>query len=408
MDRTRFVIVGGGMVAGYAAKQFVESGLKSGELTIVSADSALPYERPPLSKSFLAGKDSEDAIRINPESFYREHGIEVRLECTVSSVNQNRKTLAVSPGGELSFENLVIATGARVRTLNLPGAQLANICYLRSMNDSKAIRDRASGIKRAVIIGGGFIAMEVASVLAGKQIETTVVMTEDRIQKRVFSPEMSNGFETYFAARGVRFAKQATVKAFTGDGAVQAVELADGRPLPCEMVVAGIGVSAETGFLAGSGIEVNDGVVVNEYLETNAPGIYAAGDVANYPDLIFKKRRRVEHWDNAVSQGQYCGRVLMGQGEPFRHVPYFFSDIFDLSYEFWGDPADADRVIYRGDVAGKSYSAWWLRQDAVVAAFAMARPDEEREAAPRWIESGTRISAERLGAESTPIAKVEK
>lgn len=403
MAGTRFVIVGGGMVAGYGAKQMVEMGLKSGELTILSADSALPYERPPLSKSFLAGKDDDDAIRINPEAFYRDHGIDVRLNCAVTSIDPKGKTLALSPGGELRFENLVIASGARVHTLDVPGANLENIRYLRSMDDSKAIRERAADVKRAVIVGGGFIAMEVASVLAQKQIATTMVMPEDRVWKRLFTPEMSKAFEDYFTARGVHFEKQAKVKAFRGDGAVKAVELADGRALPCELVVAGIGVEPVTEFLKGSGIEVRDGVTVNEYLETNAPGVFAAGDVANYPDLIYKKRRRVEHWDNAVSQGQHCARVLSGQREPFRHVPYFFSDVFDLSYEFWGDTTDAEQVVYRGDLAGSSFSVWWLRQSVVVAAFVMARPNEERDAAQRWIESGARVSAERLGSESSPI-----
>jgi NADPH-dependent 2,4-dienoyl-CoA reductase/sulfur reductase-like enzyme len=404
MDGARFVIAGGGMVAGYAAKQLVDLGLKPGELTILSADSALPYERPPLSKTFLSGKDTEDAIRISPATFYREHGIDVRLECTVTAVDPHRKTLSLSPGGELRYENLVIATGSQVRTLNLPGSQLANIRYLRSMADSKAIRDREGSVKRAVVIGGGFIAMEVASVLAQKQIETTMVMPDDRIWKRFFTPQMSDAFERYFAKHGVHFAKTATVRAFQGDDAVKSVELEDGRALPCEMVVAGIGVRPVTGFLQGSGVEVDDGVIVNEYLETNVPGIFAAGDVANYPDLIFKKRRRVEHWDNAVSQGQHCARVLMGNREAFRHVPYFFSDVFDLSYEFWGDPADSDQVVYRGDLAGSSFSVWWLRQSVLVAAFVMGRPDEERETAPQWIESSQRVSAERLGAESTPIA----
>jgi NADPH-dependent 2,4-dienoyl-CoA reductase/sulfur reductase-like enzyme len=193
------------------------------------------------------------------------------------------------------------------------------------------------------------------------------------------------------------------VRALQGDSAVKAVELADGRAMPCEMVVAGIGVIPETEFLKGSGVEVNDGVVVNEYLESSAPGVLAAGDVANYPDLIFNKRRRAEHWDNAVSQGQHCARILMGQREPFRHVPYFFSDVFDLSYEFWGDPEHSDEVVYRGDLAGSSFSVWWLRNRVVVAAFVMGRPNEEREAAQRWIDSATRVSAERLGSESAPI-----
>lgn len=393
------------MVAGYAAKQWIELGGKPGELTILSADTAVPYERPPLSKSFLAGKDAEESIRINPEGFYREKGIEIRLACHVARVDPNRKRLSLRSGGEAAFETLIIATGAHVRTLDIPGAQLANVHYLRSLDDSKSIRQNARNAKRAVVVGGGFIAMEVASVLAQEHVEVTMIVRGDRVFERLFTPEMSRYFENYFAARGVRIVKDATLKRLQGDGAVNAAELADGTVIACDMLVAGIGVRPVTEFLAGSGIEVSDGVMVNEYLETNLPAILAAGDVANYPDLIFGKRRRVEHWDNAVSQGQYCARRLMGERAPFRHVPYFFSDIFDLSYEFWGDAADAEQVVYRGDISSNSFSAWWLRRNAVVAAFVMSRPDEERDAAPRWIEAGEHVSAAKLGVASTPLSE---
>src|SRR5205823_4109604 len=157
------------------------------------------------------------------------------------------------------------------------------------------------------------------------------------------------------------------------------VTLGDGQTIACEMVVAGIGVRPETGWLDGSGLDLKDGVMVNEYLEAGRPGVFAAGDIANYSDVLFGKRRRVEHWDNAVSQGQHCARVLMGERAPFKHVPYFFSDVFDLSYEFWGDAADAEETVHRGDLSSNSFSVWWLRRGSVVAAFTMNRPDEERE-----------------------------
>ncbi len=404
MDEAKFVILGGGMVAGYAAKQLVELGLTAGELAILSADTALPYERPPLSKGFLAGKDTEDSIRINPEDFYRKHGIEVRLGCEISGVDSTRKRLSLASGGQFGFGKLIVATGARPRTLDIPGAELKNVYYLRSLDDSKAIRQRAENVKRAVVIGGGFIGMEVASVLAQKGIETTMVLREDRIWKQFFSPEMSRFFETYYAARGVRFVKLATVRELRGDGVVNSVLTGDGQTIACEMVVAGIGVTPATEMLAGSGIEVGDGVMVNEYLEASQPGIVAAGDVANYQDVLFGKRRRVEHWDNAVSQGQYCARALLGERTPFKHVPYFFSDVFDLSYEFWGDPAGAEEVIHRGDPASNSFSVWWLRQKRVVAAFAMNLPEEERDLAPKWIEFGQPVSAARLGDASHSVS----
>ena len=403
MNGSKFGILGGGMVAGYAAKQLVELGLRPGELTILSADSSVPYERPPLSKGFLAGKDSEDAIRINAEDFYRKNGIELKLKCEVSAVDAQRRRLILKSGGEFEFNKLIVATGARPRKLTIPGANLQNLCYLRTLENSKAIRNTLEKLKRAVVIGGGFIGMEVAAVLTQKGATVTMVLNEDRIWKRLFTPEMSSFFEAYYAARGVQLIKSTAVSQLRGDGAVSSAVLANGQAVPCEMVVAGIGVVPATEMLSNSGLHVEDGITVNEYLETSQPDVFAAGDVANYQDVLFGKRRRVEHWDNAVSQGQYCARSLMGARIPFKHVPYFFSDVFDLSYEFWGDSSGADQIIHRGDFSNKSFSVWWLRQKTVVAAFTMNRPDEERDAAAKWIESRKTVSAEKLEDASTSI-----
>jgi len=400
--KSRYVILGGGMVAGYAAKEMVERGLKPGELSIISADDAIPYERPPLSKGFLAGKEEEEKIRINPEGFYREHGIDLQLVTHVSGVEAAKKTMTLRSGEEIGFEKLIVATGAAARTLEIGGAKLPGIHYLRSLDDSKRLRRRADAAKRAVVVGSGFIAMEVASVLAQKGIETTMIVREERIWPKIFTPAMSRSFESYFSARGVRFLKQAEVKEARGKEALASVVLNDRRTVECDLMVAGIGVRPVTDVAANSGLEIADGVVVNEYLETNVPGIYAAGDVASYQDVLFDKRRRAEHWDNAVSQGQHCARALMGEPSAFVHVPYFFSDVFDLSYELWGDMTGADEVIERGDPAGTSFSVWWLKQERLVAAFAMNRPDEERDAAPRWIESKRRLSAAELKADKLP------
>ena len=396
MEKARIVILGGGMVAGYAAKQLVELGLPSGDLAILSADDELPYERPPLSKGFLAGKDTLESIRINPPEFYREHAIDVRLSCEVESVNPAARRLHLKAGGELGFDKLVIATGARARRLNMPGAGLEGIHYLRSLDDSRRIREHSGKARRAAVIGRGFIGMEVAAVLAQKGIETTMILRSGRIWDQFFTPEMSQFFETYYTARGVKFERDASVESFSGEGAVNAVRLTGGRTIPTDLVVAGVGAQPVTEFLASSGIELSDGIVVNEYLETGRPDIYAAGDVANYNDLLYGKRRRVEHWDNAVSQGRHCARVLMGDRQPFRHVPYFFSDEFDLSYEFWGDSSGADQVITRGDLTTNSFSVWWLRGRQLLAAFVMNRPDDERTVAPQWIESKRPVVAQEL------------
>jgi NADPH-dependent 2,4-dienoyl-CoA reductase/sulfur reductase-like enzyme len=194
-----------------------------------------------------------------------------------------------------------------------------------------------------------------------------------------------------------------SVTELRGDRAVSSAVLKDGQTVPCDLVVAGIGVEPMIEVVTNSGLEVGNGILVNEYLQTSHPDVFAVGDVANYQDVLFGKRRRVEHWDNAVSQGQYCARSLMGDKAPFKHVPYFFSDVFDLSYEYWGDSSGADQVIHRGDISSSSFSVWWLHQQRVVAAFTMNRPDEERNVVPKWIESGQRVSATKLNEVSQPI-----
>jgi NADPH-dependent 2,4-dienoyl-CoA reductase/sulfur reductase-like enzyme len=396
MNQSKYVIFGGGMVAGYAAKELAERGLKPGELAILSADTAMPYERPPLSKGFLAGKETESSIRINAEEFYREHGIDLQLGCEVLSVDAARKVIRLKSGKERGFDKLVVATGARVKTLDVPGKDLSGIHYLRSLDDSKKIRQQAGSAKRAVVIGGSFIAMEVAAVLAQKGLAVAMIMPEERIWKQFFTPAMSRFFEGYYADRGVQFLKESTVTELQGSAAVTVVRLGTDRKVDCDLIVAGIGVRPVTEPLAESGLEIADGVVVNEYLETKQLDIYAAGDVANYQDTLFGKRRRVEHWDNAVSQGQHCARALLGERKPFVHVPYFFSDVFDLSYEFWGDPSASDETVERGDLSTSSFSVWWLRQGRVVAAFVMNRPDDERDAAPQLIASKQAVAAETL------------
>jgi 3-phenylpropionate/trans-cinnamate dioxygenase ferredoxin reductase component len=403
LHKTKYIILGGGMVAGYAAKELASQGVKPGELAIVSADRAVPYERPPLSKGFLSGKDDEASIRINGTDWYREHGIEVRLNTVIEHIDPARKRLRSNSGEDFEAEHLLLATGARARKLDSAGHELGNVFYLRSLNDSEAIRSSSATAKQAVVIGGGFIGMEVASVLAQKNIETTLVIREDRVWSRVFTPAMSAFFEQYYTARGVRIVKQARVAALEGKHSVQAVLLEDGEKRPCDLVVVGVGAVPVTEFLENTGIAMSDGIVVNEYLETSNAGIYAAGDVANYPDALFQKRRRVEHWDNAVSQGQHWARLVLGERRPFVHVPYFFSDVFDLSYELWGDTADANEIVVRGDSNSSSFSVWWLRDNRVAAAFVMNRPDEERQTAPEWIKSHQSVSPERLSDNNRSI-----
>ena len=285
--------------------------------------------------------------------------------------------------------------------------------YLRSLDDCKTIRQRAQGVKRAVVIGGGFIAMEVAAVLAQKGIEMAMVLREDRIWKQFFSPPMSLFFEAYYRRAASGYSRLATDQRVAGRGE-SGISSSRGWPVDRRRSRRRWyrRPACDRGVLAnGAGIEVAEGVIVNEYLETERlPGVPAAGDIANYSGYFVPEAETGRTLGQCVvfSQGQYCARVLMGERTPFKHVPYFFSDVFDLSYEFWGDPAGAEETIHRGDLASNSFSVWWLRKTTVVAAFVMNRPDEERDVAPKWIESKQAVSAERLADASYSVLEASE
>lgn len=386
MQAYRYVVLGGGMVAGYAARTMVEKGLGAGELCIVSSDTAPPYERPPLSKKYLAGQTPIEKIFINPADYYQQHGIELRLG-TVGTVDFGARRIVTNSRPVISYQNLLIATGAASKMLNIPGSQLEGVCYLRSLADSNRIRGLASRARHAVVTGGGFIGMEVSAVLAGLGLETTLVVSGDSLQPRLFTPQMAHYFEEYYRSRGVTVLHGARLVACNGSERLTSVALGDGHEIPADLLVLGVGAQLCTPLFKNTPLLLNEGILVDEFLQTNLHGVYAAGDVTEYYDIIFKRQRHVEHWNHAVESGRHAARVMMGEHEPYRQLPYFFSDEFDLSWEFWGDTAGSERVLYRGDVEEGSFSTWWLKSDCLVAAFVMNRPDTEREVAQQWITS---------------------
>ena len=348
----------------------------------------------PLSKTFLAGKDTELSILVSPPDFYAKQGIDLRLGTRITRIDPQAKRLQTESGEEFAFEKLILATGSSGPHTRCCWHFTGKCAVSPVAYGFKRIRERAADAKKAVVVGGGFIAMEVASVLAGRGVETTMLIRDDRMWKTFFTPEMSAFFRKYYVDHGTRVLTQTAIAAI---GSGSSAHLTTGESTTFDLLVAGIGVEPVTDLAVRAGLKTDNGVVVNEFLETDQPDIMAAGDVANYPDAIFgNKRRRVEHWDNAVSQGQQVARALLGRREAFVHVPYFFSDVFDLSYEFWGDPADADRIVHRGDLRTSSFSVWWLSCNTLVAAFTMNRPDEERELAPQLIRSKRSIIPERL------------
>lgn len=401
-----YVILGGGLVAGYAAQAFVQHGVPQDQLCILAGESHLPYERPPLSKAFLRGTLTTAELLINPPAFYVEHGIEVRLDTTVERVDFANKRLHTK-NETIGYEKLLIATGARPRPLALDDAEVAGVYTLRQLEDAQQIQAAACPGQRAVVIGGGFIGMEVAAVLQQRGVTTTLVFSGSHLGPDFFTTRMADFFTAYYQARGVTIHGQGRVIGLHREAdQVTHVTLATGPDLAADLVVAGIGVYPNVELFAQSELQLAKGVIVNEFLETNLPNVYAAGDVACYPDHRFQEKwRRVEHWDNAVAQGQHAVRVMLGERSPFLHLPYLFSDLFDLSYELWGDPAGAETIVYRGDVERGSFSVWWLSPASTLqAAFVMQRPDEERTLAQQWLKAGTVLDGQILSDPTAALA----
>ena len=302
--------------------------VKRRDLAIVTAENALPYERPPLSNGFLAGKEGIGDIQISDATFYRKNGIAVFRNFPVRKVDFRRHRLHSTSGKVIGLDQLLIATGSSVRRLKVPGASQSEVFYLRQIEDSQAIRAQTERGRRAFVIGAGFIGMEVASVLASHGVRTTMVFPEDRVWKRLFTPPISTFFERQFAGRGITFIKNEKVTALTHPNRECQVVLDSGKQVSTDFVVAGIGVTPSMELFHRTPLDIDGGIKVNKFLETNVPGVWAAGDIANYPDQIFHRRMRVEHWDNAVEQGRVAMRNMMGKLQPFIHVPLFLLGCF--------------------------------------------------------------------------------
>lgn len=399
MKHFKYLILGGGVAAGYAAKEFANYDRFRGEdLAIVSADDTLPYERPPLSKDFLADESSVGEILINDEDFYHTNGIQVFLKTPIDRIYTTAKTLRTAHGDSFSFDHLLIATGARANRLDIPGADLSRVHYLRTLGDSASIRQHLDAVEEVVVVGGGYIGLETAAVCASEGRSVTMVFPEERVMgHRFFTPRLSQFFEDALREKGVKFIHKDQPAAFEEADDQVNVKLESGQTLRAGLVIVGIGASPNLELMRNNQLQVDDGVLTNEYLETNIPGIFAAGDVANFYDVIFQKRRRTEHWQNAVDHGRYVARrMLRVESEPFQALRYFFSDVLDYSYEVWGEIAEGDTVVESGNYDSGSVGLWWLKDGRVVAALLMDRPDEEREWAQQWIRERKQVDVSEL------------
>ncbi len=388
----KYIIIGGGTTAGYAAREFADQGVGKGDLCIISAETILPMDRPPLSKAYLSGSMGKEELPINPKEFYEQHGIEVLLGTCVKKVDLKKLSLDLDNGETFTCEKLLIATGSSLNHLGLQGSEMKNIFYLRNSVQSDKIRNAASKGAKALIIGGQYIGTEVAASLCMRGADVTMVFPESRLLSRFATEEISYFFDKYYRNKGIKMISNEKVFKFNGNGKVQGIVTTSGKEVGADLVVAGIGVRPNVSIFKNSGLNINSAIQVNEYCETNIPNVYAAGDVCEFPDLIFGGTRHVEHWENAMEQGQIAARVMSGKREAYVFLPYFFSDIFDLSYEFFGDSRGADDIVDRGDFSTGDFSTWWKKDGRLIAAFIMGtRPDEERQKAREWIKNKTKV-----------------
>ena len=358
MSGETHVIVGAGLAGAKAAETLREEGF-DGRVVLIGAEPDRPYERPPLSKDYLRGEAERDAAYVHPAEYYGERDVELRLETVVDAVDLGARELALAGGERLAFTTLLLATGAEPR--RLPGAEGAY--YLRDFRDSDALRDVLDRGGRMAVIGGGWIGSEVAASARQKGLEVTLIEQAAAPLEGVLGRELGEIYAAIHRDHGV--------EVLTGAG-VESVErgrvtLAGGRAVECDHVVVGIGVVPRTELAEAAGLEVENGILVDERLRTSAQGVFAAGDVANAQHPLLGTRLRVEHWHNALEQGPAAARSMLGTGEPYDRIPYFFSDQYDVGMEYAGHATEWDEVVFRGDVDGREFIAFWLKDGRVLA-----------------------------------------
>jgi 3-phenylpropionate/trans-cinnamate dioxygenase ferredoxin reductase component len=364
-DQTH-VIVGASLAGAKAAETLREEGF-AGRVVLVGTEDERPYERPPLSKDYLRGEVGREKVYVHDEGFYAAHGIELRLGRTAASIDTSSGELVLDGGERLRYDRLLLTTGAEPRRLSIPGAELDGVLYLRSVQDSDALRARLDRGGAVVVVGAGWIGAEVAASARQRGLEVTVLDPLSVPLERVMGVEVGAIYRDIHTDHGTRMLMGTGVEAFEGDKAVERVRTSDGRELECDFVVVGVGVQPRTALAVQAGIAVDNGILVDEHLQTSLPGVFAAGDVANAHHPFYSERIRIEHWANALNQGPAAARSMLGQSAAYERLPYFFSDQYDVGMEYSGFARSWDRVVFRGDPATREFVAFWLVEDRVVA-----------------------------------------
>jgi NADPH-dependent 2,4-dienoyl-CoA reductase/sulfur reductase-like enzyme len=406
-DGPAYVIVGASLAGAKAAETLREEGF-DGTVVLVGQEAERPYERPPLSKGFLLGKAAKSSIYVHEDSWYPAHGVDLLLCNTVTAIDRTDRRVELADGSAIRYDRLLLTTGASPRTLDVPGNDLGGVRYLRTVGDSERLGAALAAAGRVIIVGAGWIGLEVAAAAREQGCEVTVVEPESGALLRSIGPELGAVFADLHRAHGVTFRFGESVTELRGSGGrIAAAITSSGAELPADLVVVGIGAVPNTALAVVAGLEVDNGVLVDAALRTSDPAIYAAGDVANAFNPLLGRRIRVEHWANALNGGPAAARSMLGQEVSYDRVPYFYSDQYDLGMETAGlpEPGRYDQVVYRGDREGLEFIAFWLADGAVIAGMNVNVWDVQDDI-QALIRSARKVDTGRLADPGVPLTGV--
>lgn len=372
---TRTVVIGAGHAGGQVVASLRQEGYE-GEIVLIGEENSPPYQRPPLSKAYLSGEQPLERILIRPQKFYDDKNIDLRLGVRVTAIDRDARTVTLDSGETLEWTHLVLATGSHVRRLPLPGVELPGVHYLRTITDVDAIRAELAPGKRLVIVGGGYIGLEVAAVALKAGLDVTVLEMEQRILQRVTTAAMSEYYHDVHTKAGVKIRCEAAASEILGARSVEAVKCRDGSEIPADLVIIGVGILPTTDLAEAAGLEVDNGILVDDHCRTSDPDIYAVGDCTNHPSALLDRRLRLESVPNANEQGKVAAANICGKDVTYDAVPWFWSDQYDLKLQMVGFSTDADTEVVRGDPEGGAFARFYLRDGVVIAVDAVNSPRE--------------------------------
>ena len=397
------IIAGAGHAGGQSAISLRQAGYE-GRIIVCGAEPVPPYQRPPLSKKYLSGELALERVFLRPESFWSKNDIEIRLGNPVREIDPEHRAVVLEDGESLAFTDLVMATGSRPRRLHAPGANLGNIFYLRSLEDADAISGALAPGRRLVVVGGGYIGLEIASTAKGLGLEVCVIEAADRILGRVTAPEMSDYYTRAHRARGVEVRLSAGVTSFEGNGTVRGVDCAV-ETIPADVVVIGIGIVPEVELAASAGIRCDDGIVVDERCATSAGHVYAVGDCTRHPNPILGRTLRLESVQNALEQARTAASNIAGTPTRYEQVPWFWSDQFDLKLQMVGMSQGYDSTVLRGSMDADDFAMFYLKDGVLIAVDAVNRPREFM-ACRKLVPQRPCIDPAKLADESIPMQEM--